>query len=168
MTELERLRDRVAELEDLLGMAMVKPGIGLSGLSGILLGLLIRRSAVSREFAFRAIYGARPESEQPTNLRIIDTLVHRLKIALRPHGIVVSTERFTGYYLDGENRRRAAELVGVKTNTDAATYASPDRSRNSGDVFYRQDGRDSNRNKLSSDSSHLGVAAGNMASTGHH
>lgn len=96
-------------------MATVHPdqflGVTQPGPAAKMLGLLVRhRGVVSREFAFRVIYGGRPESEQPASMGIIDTHVCRLRRALKPHGIKIATYKGLGYIISSPDRTRYLRL----------------------------------------------------------
>lgn len=111
-SEVQRLRDRVEELEDLIGLRVVGPRVaGLSDMEWRMAGLLLKRPLVSREFAFRAIYGNRPEAEQPKDIRMIDQNVCRVKRRLKAFGITVKNASNEGYYLDAESRTKLKELI---------------------------------------------------------
>jgi hypothetical protein len=111
-SEVSRLRDRVEELEELIGLKVVgSRAAGLSVTQWLMAGLLLKRPLISREFAFRAIYGGRPESDQPTDIRTVDQHMCRMKRRLKAYGIVVKNTAHEGYYLDASSRRRLKELV---------------------------------------------------------
>ena len=111
--EMQCLRDRVEELENLLGLRIEPPRAipGVRGIGWKLIGLLLRHPMVGREFAFRALYGDRPEIDQPLDLRIIDINICRLRVALRPYKVAIQCEIGTGYFLDEKNKTRLAALV---------------------------------------------------------
>lgn len=111
--EVQSLRDRVEELENLLGLCIEapRPIVGIRGIGWKLLGLLLRHPMVGREFAFRALYGGRPESDQPADLRIIDINICRLRRALLPYRVIIKAEIGTGYFLDTKNKTRLTALV---------------------------------------------------------
>ena len=113
--ELRRLRDRVEELEDLIGLGadVVRP-IGMSATEWRLASLLLRRPTATREFLHRAMYGARPEVDQPTS-NIIDQTACRLNRRFRTggHKIQVRSQYGGVYYFTAEDKRRLRELVDV-------------------------------------------------------
>lgn len=168
ISRISRLESRIEELEELLGMRAVLPRItGFGVREWSLLGLLVRHRLVTREFAFPAIYGELHEDEQPAGLRIIDTIIHRLRVLLKPRNIVIETEKHTGYYFDEENRRRAAELVGSKTDPhrpiDAGHGGGGDLLDHSG---KREMGHHGRGNGLV-DRPHLAMARDDMAAPKH-
>lgn len=135
MSELERLRDRIEELEELLGLTMPWPRYvrGFTPIRRALLGLLRRRPLVTREFAYRAIYGGRPESNQPADLRIIDQIICRLNRVLKDHGIRIQCDNRTGYYLAAEDKAALDQLL---ADRNRASEPDPDRDR-VGPVLHR-------------------------------
>lgn len=112
--ELRRLRDRVAELEELLGMPTHPPrmfeNIGEKPMR--LLGLLLaRRGVVTREFAFRALYGGSPECDQPARIDVINQHVARLNKHLRKRGAEIKGQYDGGYFLDEKSKRIVREIL---------------------------------------------------------
>lgn len=111
-SEVERLRDRVEKLEKSIGLKVVGwPVAGMSAMEWQMAQLLLRRQRISRESAFDAIYGSHHESDQPESLRVIDTIVCRMRKRLRGYGITVKNVWHEGYYLDADSRSRLKELV---------------------------------------------------------
>lgn len=117
MSELQQLRDRVAELEEAIGLtampalrAVLKPeGYWLSTCE-TLCGMLMKRPCVPRSAAYIAIYGGRPECDQP-DPKLVDVTVHRLRQALRPHGVEIAVARDRGWYLTPENKEKLRALI---------------------------------------------------------
>jgi len=113
--EIERLKDRIEELEELLGMKLEPPHKIRSKHKAFwpLVGLLLKRRRVSREFAYRALYGGRLEADQPKSLRMIDTNIMRANKVLREYDIVVKAEPGFGYFLEDEDHSALTRLVNV-------------------------------------------------------
>lgn len=118
MSELQQLRDRVAELEDLLGMMsapalrqVLRPAKNqwLKKCEPMM-GILLARHAVSKEQAFTALYGGLPEADQPEP-KMIDIVVHRLRQALTPHGIEIAVVWGVGWYMTEENKAKLRALI---------------------------------------------------------
>lgn len=128
----EQMQDRIEELEELLGLPMPRlrsiPDIR-STFDWRLLGLLMRRTLVTREFAFTALYGGLPEADQPKDVRIIDQRVYRLNLVLRRQGMHIETERFTGYYLDEKTKTRLCALVADEADRHRADNPAHGRNR---------------------------------------
>jgi hypothetical protein len=108
--ELERLRNRVAQLEGLLGVCddMVcryRLAFDLQAEQGRLLGLLMNRHVMRFDEAHDLLYGDRPEDQQP-GLPIVRVQVHKLRKKLKPHDIEVTTLAGDGWALVPEMKRR--------------------------------------------------------------
>jgi len=110
MTELERLRDRVEELEELIGLTIDLPfyRLALSPTQARLLGLLLKRDFVTRDFAFVAMYGGRPEADQP-DIKCIDIYIHFLRKKLDQYGISIRTRG--GYFMEPADKKRLYEVL---------------------------------------------------------
>ena len=101
-----RLRDRIEELERLIGMRMVAPRLwGLTRQEADVLGILLRRQVMSSTQLFEAIWGGDSEC----NIKIVEVVVCKLRAKLRPHGIAIRTEHGVGYFIppDGKAMARA-------------------------------------------------------------
>lgn len=127
MSEVQQLRDRVAELERVLGMTAAVPlrrllqppnRMWLNDLEP-LCGMLLSRECVNRAAAFIVLYGARPDSQQPEDDKIIDILICRLRKVLEPYDVKVQTLWGRGYFISKEDKaklnavleRKRAELT---------------------------------------------------------
>jgi hypothetical protein len=164
ISRVSRLEARVEELEELLGLRCEQPRPrDFAPCPWKLLGLLTRRPLVTHEFAFRAFYGWKAEGDQPADLRIIATHLARLRKTLRRYGISVSTSYSEGYFLDEENRRRAARLVGDSARADAA---SDPGARGNGDTAAAV-GALRGGQLADATGPRLGVAADDMATPKH-
>ena len=164
ISRVSRLEVRVEELEELLGLRCDRPRPrGFTPCAWKLLGLLTHRPLVTHEFAFRALYGWKAEGDQPADLRIIATHLARLRKTLRRYGISVGTSFGEGYFLDEENRRRAAQLVGDSARADAAGDSSASRSGATAAAVGALRGRQ----LADATGPRLGVAADDMATPKH-
>jgi hypothetical protein len=114
--EVQRLRDRVEELEELLG-ADPEDGERFAvfripaGTGPRLLGLLLRRKVVSREAAQVVLYGGRPENQQPS-IESLDIHIFRIRKQLRLHKIEVVTVWGIGWLLEPEAKAQIYALIG--------------------------------------------------------
>ena len=110
-----QLLDRIAELEELLGLRMPKPSAGLMlGMpkkSRQIIGLLMKRPLGTKEYIWAALYGDKPEADQPTCSQIIAQHVCRTNRVLKQYGIVIKTEYSIGYYLDKDDKKRLTALL---------------------------------------------------------
>lgn len=122
MSELQRLRDRVAELEELLGLNANLPAVlfirgpRVGGAARELLGLLLKASLLRRSAAYAALYGTRPEADQPEE-KILDVHISALRKALPP-GVQIITIWSTGWLMTEESkavmREKLAEMRGAR------------------------------------------------------
>jgi hypothetical protein len=111
MNELQRLRQRVEELETLLeiGEQHIPPGFRCgfpsSNRTGIIAALLIKREIVTRDTIQLAIGTSENESDSTP------VYIAALRKFLRPFGIQIKTAWNTGWYLEPEDRKRLSELL---------------------------------------------------------
>lgn len=166
--EIQALKDRVKELEWLLGLHRQWPRLPMKGIrvnGWNLMGLLLRWPLVTHDMAYRALYGGRPESDQP-NIHIITTNIHRLRRALEPYGITIRGEYGSGYYLDAENRKKLAGLVGNQEDPDwSGDPVAGGNSDSGGDI--RGCTSHGGIDYTATAGAPLGVAADGMASSEH-
>jgi two-component system, cell cycle response regulator CtrA len=110
-----RLRERVATLEDQLGMSVeASLALGLTPKEAQLFGLLLARDTITKEQALANIYGLRPDGDEP-EIKIIDVFICKIRRKLRRFGVEITTHWGAGYSLDAENKARARALMGVTT-----------------------------------------------------
>ena len=100
-------RERVADVEQLLAIDDPKPLIfKVSRTEQILMELLLKRHMLTREVAWGALYGHRPDADQP-QFRVIATTMHHLRKRLASQGVEI-----TRTYLKITNGCRSAINVG--------------------------------------------------------
>lgn len=108
MNELQTLRDRVQELEELLGYSVRDVGLAglpLPPLARSMLGVLYKSHIASREHLFTALYGMRPEADQP-EITIIDVQLCKLRKQLAKQGIAITLSRTAGWYLKPDDKEK--------------------------------------------------------------
>lgn len=111
MPTVEELQDRIAQLEDILGLTADIPVIhrlrhrGLLRTEAKLLGLLLRRPFVPYEAAYDALYGDLPESELP-KMESLRTVAKRLRNALSSTGVKISVVYSVGYFIDPADKKK--------------------------------------------------------------
>lgn len=116
MSELQQLRDRVAELEEALGVTMrfphrlIKNKYRNRHAGDQLLGLLLRSAFVPYNTIYDVLYGARPEADQP-DPKIISVVACGLRKVLREHGIEFKTDHAIGYFMDNANKAKCRALI---------------------------------------------------------
>jgi DNA-binding response OmpR family regulator len=106
---IEDLRDRVEELETLLGLKTKLPdSYGLSPTEQKFVGVLLRREIADREMLMTAIYGGLTEKTTWS----IGVHIWNIRRKLAPWGITVKNRWGHGYYLDDEARALLAGVAG--------------------------------------------------------
>jgi hypothetical protein len=107
-------RERIADIEKLLAIDDPKPLIvKVSRTERILMELLMKRNMLTREVAWGVLYGHRPDADQP-QYRVISTIIHHLRNRLSPHGVEITTEFGTGWYLKDKDREKLEHLLACK------------------------------------------------------
>jgi hypothetical protein len=106
--ELEQLRNRVEQLEIVLGIdaprsARLRLAFGIQPGQAEVLGMLLNRTAVAKEAIYSLLYGLRPECDQPV-WKSVDVVVHKLRRALAVHGIRIETLQGVGYGMTAANK----------------------------------------------------------------
>lgn len=113
--ELQALRDRVQELEELLGVSKEQRdmmfSLKLSPQQTAFLGLIYRGDLVRRDAAYAVIYGARPECDRPDD-KILDVQLSRIRARLRPKGITIETQWGVGWFMTPKNKAILRGIIG--------------------------------------------------------
>jgi DNA-binding response OmpR family regulator len=105
---IEELRDRVEELETLLGLKTKLPdAYGLSPTEEKFVGILLKRKVVNREMFLTAIYGGL--TDRTTHL--VGMNIWNIRRKLAPWGITIKNQWGRGYYLDDEARAALSEVA---------------------------------------------------------
>lgn len=100
MSETEQLRDRVEELQALLGVGNDDVSRLLTVLDATpqqceMVGFMLKRAVATRTALYIALFGARPECDQP-DMKLIDVQMVKVRRALEKLGIEVRTEWGSG------------------------------------------------------------------------
>lgn len=110
MSELERLRDRVEQLEEALGLKLHLPNeFRLSPIEMKIVGILVRREIANAEMMFSGVYGNLPECDQP-ELKTIDVHLCNIRRKLAKKGYVIKNRKGVGFYFEGNARRALKNL----------------------------------------------------------
>ncbi len=103
---IEELRDRVEELEGLLGLHVSIPDpYGLTPMEKKYVGILLRRNIASREMFLTAIYGGLSERTSHN----VGVHIKSIRRKLAPWGLTIRNRWGEGYYLDAEARTALKE-----------------------------------------------------------
>jgi DNA-binding response OmpR family regulator len=115
----QRLEDRIAELESLLGINM--PAIlGLTKTQTVILGMLVAAPSgvVGTGAIITALYGARPEADQPKGPeKVIHVQVNSLRKKLGTRDIAIETRASVGYFMTSANKARVRALLDSETES---------------------------------------------------
>src|ERR1700756_4442183 len=115
-SELQRLRDRVTELEDLLGLSeddvsLLKAALPLTPSECRMLATLRKkRGAACRNWLYDVLYGARPECDQP-DPKIIEVMISKIRPKLRAVNIEIKTVWGYGYMMEDADRKRLGDMM---------------------------------------------------------
>jgi DNA-binding response OmpR family regulator len=98
---IEELRDRVEELETLLGIKTKIPdAYKLSPTEQKFVGILLRRKVANTEMLLTAIYGGLTDRSP----HIVGVNIMNIRRKLAPWGVTIKNQWGRGYYLDDEAR----------------------------------------------------------------
>lgn len=116
---IQRLRDRIRELEELLGLRERVDMIEIVDCNyrrrvQTIIRLLLRRELVSRD-AISLAFGGEEHSQNS-----IYVYVSHARAALRPHGITIKCDRGRGWYLRIHDRAKLRALMRGDANGAAA------------------------------------------------
>jgi DNA-binding winged helix-turn-helix (wHTH) protein len=117
MSELQRLRDRVQQLEDIIGLNPDDVGLiayvfHLPRKAAEVLNVLTRRrGVVTKEVLFYLVYGGLAEADQPDPEKVLPAMIMMCRNALRGHRIKISTVYKIGWIMDEEDRRKCKSIL---------------------------------------------------------
>lgn len=106
--------DRIAELEDLLGLKLPPTParqIALQRIEEKICNMLVRHSLVHPEFFMRALYGGLPDVDQPNGFNVLAVHISKIRAKLKPHGITIKNRPGDGYYLPAPDRAKLKYLL---------------------------------------------------------
>lgn len=114
-TELQRLRDRIEELEQVLGIDRsmvnrIRGALQVTRDQAKMLAMLIGRNVVTREAMYAVIYGARPVCDQP-DVNMIDMQLSKLRRSLAPHGVAVRTLWGEGWQISIDDKAKVRRVI---------------------------------------------------------
>lgn len=116
MSEIQRLRDRIEQLEEMLGinpstMTKISLSLGVTKSQAKMLGILMKREVVSWDAMHFALYGDRPEADQPESEANLRKHIIHLRRRLEPTGIKVDAVYGLGWKLANEHKAKLREMV---------------------------------------------------------
>ncbi len=107
--EVQTLRDRIEELESLIGITQKLPELGLSRTEMKILGVIVSRKIASQETIHGAVYGGASERQVKT----IDVHVCNIRRKLAPMGYEIKTSWGNGLYMEEAARASLKEAARV-------------------------------------------------------
>lgn len=116
MSELEKLRERLAQLEGVIGLdrsAKSKIADAFPKMEPALceiLAMLLKRDFVARDGLYTVLYGARPDGDMPDE-RVLDTQVCRLRSQLQPHGVTFETAKDAGWWMPKPQKTKLRAVI---------------------------------------------------------
>lgn len=136
MSEAERLRDRVSQLERVLGVdpdsisPLRRAFEKLEPDPARILAMLLKREFVTREGLYTVMYCGRPECDWPDD-KVLDVQLCRLRAILKAHGIIIQTARGDGWFMSKADKAKVRALIAVAPETDieAASRAAEQKAR---------------------------------------
>jgi hypothetical protein len=105
--EIERLRDRVEQLEEILGMRDIAPFPGMTPQSARFLGMLLKREFLSWEGANLMLA---PESTSSKG-NYAKVYVWKLRKWLGPERSLIQTRWGTGVFIAAKDKQRVREII---------------------------------------------------------
>jgi DNA-binding response OmpR family regulator len=122
MSEIERLRERVTQLEGVIGFDRSHTGqirIAFPKIEPTLaeiLAMLLKREFVTRDGLYAVLYGTRPDNEMPDE-RVLDVQVCRLRSHLKPFGIAFETASGSGWYMPKPQKTKLRAVIEAGKST---------------------------------------------------
>jgi DNA-binding response OmpR family regulator len=111
--------DRIEELKGLLGLNIkLHSSLHLTKDQRQMFGMLLAREAVTRDALYTALYGHRPDCDQPGDPKIIDVQLCKLRGALKKHClkhglpvVEIGTQWGEYYFMTQDNKTRGRALL---------------------------------------------------------
>jgi hypothetical protein len=118
MTSEQQLRDRIEELEDLLGLksdrlALMRSALGLTSTEAKMVSFLSRRQLASLSEIYDALYCERSECDQP-NPRSVSSIIHQARRKLDKFGISIQTQFASGYFLSKQDKEKLEAIMAAQ------------------------------------------------------
>lgn len=107
--EIDALRDRIEELEGLLGLRQAAGIPGLTAMQNRMAGCFTKRRFVTKNFLMIAMWGG--DSEHVDARKSVDVWIFRVRLLLRTHDIEIRTIWGEGYAISADDQRRIIDLI---------------------------------------------------------
>ncbi|MGO8093195.1 helix-turn-helix domain-containing protein [Rhizobium leguminosarum] len=120
--ENETLRERIRQLEALLlpDDVVVPAEWQMPNAERRIFAALTMRDIVTKDMLYEALYGDRLDLDKEPERNVVESHVSKLRKKLRPFGVVIISERFTGYSL--MNRQKYLHTPPVAQMTPVARH----------------------------------------------
>jgi two-component system cell cycle response regulator CtrA len=116
------LREKIAELESILGMRLEVPVIlALTASEAKIVGILSKRDAVTKEQFMQMLYVNGTDAE----IKIVDVFVCKARAKLEKFGISIETIWGRGYRMTPANKAKLQEIINVERGVSAADAPVP-------------------------------------------
>lgn len=111
--ENERLRDRVSQLEGVMGLGLLTPiEWGLTGSEQRVFGVLMARELATKDAIMAALY--RADGRDEAEIKIVDVFVCKTRKKLKPFGIEIGTRWGEGYFITPATKAIVHGLLGQR------------------------------------------------------
>jgi two-component system cell cycle response regulator CtrA len=108
--ENEELREKVLQLEEMLGLAFdAPPVLELTGKEAKVFGFLMKVPMATKQAIMNALYFDRIDKEP--EIKIVDVFICKLRAKLSPHQLAIETVWGQGYCMPAETKARAQQLI---------------------------------------------------------
>jgi two-component system cell cycle response regulator CtrA len=107
----DRLRERIAQLEDLMGMNIEVPlEWGLTGHERAVFGVIMARTIATKDAIMAGIY--RDTAKEEAEIKIVDVFVCKIRKKLKPFAIDIETVWGVGYRLSAATKAAVRAQMG--------------------------------------------------------
>ena len=109
---IERLQNRIHELEEILGVTTeFPPALGLTLSEEALLDVLFKREIVTQATAFSVLYASRAGGEPSDPKNVVSVLIMRLRKKLAAYGVDIKTRNGAGYYMTVKAKDQLRNII---------------------------------------------------------
>jgi DNA-binding response OmpR family regulator len=109
---IERLQNRIHELEELLGATTeFPPSLRLTLSEEALLDILFKREIVTHAAACTILYGSHTDGGPSDPRNVVSVLIMRLRKKIAAHGIEIKTRSGVGYYMTTESKDQLRSFI---------------------------------------------------------
>jgi DNA-binding response OmpR family regulator len=109
---IERLQNRIHELEELLGATTeFPPSLRLTLSEEALLDILFKREIVTHAAACTILYGSHTDGGPSDPRNVVSVLIMRLRKKVAAYGSEIKTRSGVGYYMTSEAKDRLRNVI---------------------------------------------------------